>query len=168
MRILTKEIAKLAISLTKPAILETMNQGLTKRKALHIVTFWRPESFGVRSELFDECVLAEYSIRIDPWSANYAEIARSKAQIAWRTGLDTDIVQLQSPHMLEDSDTQYWGSCIVDGVGTACSGVQPYWDRMFSRWNTQAMIGLCTHDRALRVDGKEGVDFLDGRSARVK
>ncbi len=175
MRLLTKDQAELAISLVKPAILNAMDQGLTKRKALHIVTFWRPEQFfmvktkdGLGFPLFEECILAEDSIRIDPWSADYGAIARSKGEITWRTGLDSDVVHMQAPHLLRESDTQYWGSCIINGAGTACSGVQPYWDRMFSRWTTQAMIGICMHERATRVDGKENVDFLNGRSARLK
>jgi hypothetical protein len=82
---------------------------------------------------FDDAVLAERSFgRAITSGVDYQGLARAKAQLAWRTSLDTRQVQQSAPHLLRAGDTLLWGSACRDGLIVAASGAQPWFDEAFS------------------------------------
>ena len=67
---------------------------------------------------FEEAVLYERAFGDrGSWDADYAALARAKAKLSWRTGLDGSVLQDSRPHLLRDGDTVYrtWHS---NGRGT--------------------------------------------------
>jgi hypothetical protein len=82
---------------------------------------------------FDDAIVAERSFgHSTSTGVDYPGFARAKAQLAWRTSIDTRQVQHNAPHLLRTGDTLLWGSACRDGVIVAASGAQPWFDEAFS------------------------------------
>ena len=77
------------------------------------------------------------------WTADYREIARGKALQLWQDRNDgrTDIV----PHLLYQEEHPYWGGVKRDGIVVACSGVEPWFDRMISGMVADMIIAGAYH-----------------------
>ncbi len=106
-------------------------------------------------------ILFEYSFGVEAeWKWPYRKYAYGKAMISWRTGLSSRDVIMTKPHMLLPGDPLYWGSAIVDGVISAVSGVQPYFDEMFARMNSAALCAEATHYATLLASDPDAPDFL--------
>jgi hypothetical protein len=93
------------------------------------------------------------------WTADYDKIARSKATQLWYGRNDdghTDVM----PHLLLPGDTIYWGGVKRKGIVVACSGVQPYFDRMFSGVIADVLIAYAYHQFESSVKTGQSVDFL--------
>lgn len=88
----------------------------------------------------------------------FEEIARCKALQRWTDRNDgrTDII----PHLLYQGDTPYWGSVKRDEIVVACSGVQPYIDRLISSMVADLLIAMAYEAWKVSTDRKEEVDFL--------
>lgn len=139
---------------------------LLKRRACHIVvlvpsmkddsvTDWA--AWPVYQ--LEPCVLYEISVGDKcGWTAEYDKIARCKALQLWHERNDgrTDIV----PHLLFPGDTPYWGGVKRDGIVVACSGVQPWFDRMISGMVADACIGLAYNGWMTSKDKAEDLDFV--------
>jgi hypothetical protein len=84
------------------------------------------------------------------WSYDYAEIAQCKALQLWHGRNDggTDI----KPHLLFSNDTPFWGGVKRDGIVVACSGVQPYFDRMIAGMTADVCIAYAYHAWMLSKD----------------
>jgi hypothetical protein len=98
---------------------------------------------------FEEAILYEHACG-DParWDADYAGFARAKAELSWRTGMDSHEVQRRCPHLLEEGDTTLWGSVCVDGIVVGVSGAFPWFDEAYA-----GTIALLL--RALAKEGRE-------------
>ena len=70
------------------------------------------------------------------WEHDYEFIALSKAEISVRTRKATAELE---PHYLLRGDTVYGESVVLDDIVVACSGVEPYYDEMFSMWIAAAI-----------------------------
>jgi hypothetical protein len=78
---------------------------------------------------FEEAILYEHAIGDrERWDADYAAFARAKAQVAWKTGMNSHAVQELYPHLLGSGDTLLWGSVAVDGIVVGVSGAHPWFD----------------------------------------
>lgn len=66
------------------------------------------------------------------WDADYAAFARAKAQLSWRTGMDSQVVQTRFPHLLRAGETTLWGSVCLDGISIGVSGANPWYDEAFA------------------------------------
>lgn len=75
----------------------------------------------------------------EAWESDYMRIALSKAEKSARTGKGSAEL---APHYLLDGDTVFSGSVVLDDIVVACSGVEPYYDEMFSMWIAAAMKAL--------------------------
>jgi hypothetical protein len=85
------------------------------------------------SSSFEEAILYEYAVGDQSkWDADYAGFARAKARVAWRTGMDSHLVQELRPHLLAAGDTVLWGSAVVDGIVVGASGANPWYDEAFA------------------------------------
>lgn len=119
-----KEVAKNAINIAKGLIHQTMKNNVVKRSHLHIVV-----------GNTDGKILAEKSIgEPDEWKHPYKEIALSKFDLTVRHQKTTREIQLLYPELSgEEGDTFFWGSYIDGGIVVACSGVEAYFDEMYSK-----------------------------------
>ncbi|PIQ68706.1 MAG: hypothetical protein COV91_02745 [Candidatus Taylorbacteria bacterium CG11_big_fil_rev_8_21_14_0_20_46_11] len=64
------------------------------------------------------------------------------------------------PHLLFSGDTVYWGGVKRHGIVVACSGVQPWFDKMFSGMIADMLVGIAYNAWMLSEDKRQGVDFL--------
>ena len=76
------------------------------------------------------------------WQYPFNKIARKKAALSARTGLDSRIVQQTRPELLRPSDVIYWGSVIKGDIIVAGSGVQAYLDETVARMTMDIVLGL--------------------------
>ncbi len=99
--------------------------------------------------------LFEYSFgnKESEWTANYADIARSKAAKLWNGMNDgrTDIM----PHLMYSCDCPYWGGVKRDGIVVACSGFESHFDRMISGMVADMLIAGAYHAWMNSDDRKE-------------
>jgi len=102
-------------------------------------------------------VLYEHSIG-ENWPHQFDKIAMSKAFQLWEDRNDggTDI----KPHLLYTGDAPYWGGVKREGIVVACSGVQPYYDRMIAGMIADMCVALSYDAWEQSLDKKEDVDSL--------
>ncbi|MDD2657364.1 MAG: hypothetical protein PHD04_01730 [Candidatus Pacebacteria bacterium] len=96
-------------------------------------------------------LLAEHSEgNREKWPYDYVEIAQCKALQLWHDRNDggTDI----KPHLLFPGDTPFWGGVKRNGIVVACSGVQPYFDRMIAGMVADICIAYAYHAWMLSKD----------------
>lgn len=125
---------------------------IPKRKTCHIIVMV-PAADG------KPYILVEYSYGDrETWKTKYDEIARSKAKQLWEERNDgrTDVM----PHLLMTGDARYWGGVKREGIVVACSGVQPYIDRMIAGVIADLIIGCAyyLYTRSSEVEGDQ--DFI--------
>lgn len=98
---------------------------------------------------FEEAVLYERAFGDrGSWDADYAALARAKAKLSWRTGLDGSVLQDSRPHLLRDGDTVLRGGICLDGIVVAVSGAFAAFDEAFA-----GSVAMCL--RALARRGRE-------------
>lgn len=165
-KFLTEATARLALDIVLGAFKQTPLSTLVKRQACHIVILV-PSMKDDREANFPDWpnyaitpqVLLEHSLgdRAE-WSAEYDNIARCKALQLWHERNDdrTDIM----PHLLFPGDTPYWGGVRRHGIVVACSGVQPYFDKMIAGMIADTLVGLAYHFWMTSEDKKNDVDWL--------
>jgi len=144
--ILDSSVAKQAFEILLPLIKETL-KNRCKRQHLAIVvsaTIAINTDHKIGFSTFKkECYLIESIGDHSEWEHDYTKIALSKAEKSARTGKSTAEL---APHYLIRSDTIYWGSVVIDDIVVACSGVEPYYDEMFSGWIAITIKALCKED----------------------
>lgn len=98
--------------------------------------------------------------RGDPtkFEARFDEIARCKALQLWTDRNDgrTDT----QPHLLFKGDTPYWGGVKRDGIVVACSGVQPWIDKLIAAMVADILIALAYTAWRASDDKTQEFDFL--------
>lgn len=155
-KFLTENIARQAV---ETALVATRHGALLqqlKRQAFHVVILvpsGRENPLAPRT-------LYEHSLNGPAWTADYQNIARSKADQLWfgRQDGGTDML----PHLLFDGDCVYSGGVKREGIVVACSGVQPYFDRLIAGMVADTCIALAYCEWEKHRNGKGGdKDFLD-------
>ncbi|PSU30472.1 hypothetical protein [Photobacterium lutimaris] len=138
-----KQIALDAIELVRPAIERLFSR--TNRQELHIVVMDpRVKPWEVS---FEEAILVETSIgQPDAWTIPFDQLARKKAQQAWRDSQANINHQTNHPSSLRDDDVLYYGSFVYGNVVVACSGVQQWYDMLISGWIALAIEQLTIND----------------------
>lgn len=131
-----EEMANTALNVVDLTIGHVLRTGLAKRPHLYAAV-------GTR----DRGILADRHYNLDkkPWENPYVEIAQSKFRISQLTGLPSREVQLMYPEMLEElglRDTLFWGSAVLLDDVAACSGVEAWFDEMFSKMLVHTMFAL--------------------------
>jgi hypothetical protein len=111
-------------------VFELFSRFPTKRKVLAIVIMDPGKPFG-SGVTFEDAILCKLSYGKPP--VKYTLIALEKAEVTWRTGLPSHVVQQQAPHLLKAHNTKWGGSAIHEGIVVACSGVEWYLDQLFSQ-----------------------------------
>jgi hypothetical protein len=138
---LTSARAERAIELAEAGIFKLM-ETVTNHKAIHIVIL------GIEGQ-----ILFEKSVGPDvEWDQNRlavcVEIARSKAQIHFRTGKPSAEIQARRPTGLVVGDTIYGGSAAHEGVIVGASGVQSFYDETIAAIVAAILWGLCMEAHA--------------------
>jgi hypothetical protein len=138
---LTKARAEQALALAEPTILELMKT-VASRKALHVVIL------GVDGQVLHEQSVGPDKDADQKRLAACIEIARSKAQIHFRTGHPAAEIQARRPHSLLVNDTIWGGSASHEGIIAAASGIQGYFDESISATVAAILWGLCMDAQA--------------------
>ncbi len=87
------------------------------------------------------------------WPLKFDQIAESKALQLWHNQ-NNDGTDIQ-PHLLFPGDTAFWGGVKRDGIVVACSGFQPWFDKMVSGMIADTIKALC-YDAWMTSKIKEG------------
>ncbi|HEX2604048.1 MAG TPA: hypothetical protein VHL60_05190 [Oxalicibacterium sp.] len=125
-------LAKHAVQLCLPTIEASMNSREAGASGFLYIVIMRP-GFTPAHGSFAEAILYEHAVG-DPakWDADYAKFARGKAELSWRTGMDTHIVQQHKPHLLTEGDSLLWGGVVLHDFIVAVSGADPWFDEAFA------------------------------------
>ena len=128
----TREAAQRAIHMALPLIDAAMRDKRVGESGFLYLVIMNPASHP-HFDSFESSILYEHSVG-DPkdWDADYGAFARAKAQLHWRTGINTHAIQERLPHLLQTGDTTIWGSASVDGIIVSCSGANPWFDEAFA------------------------------------
>ncbi len=138
--------------------------GLLKRQAFHIVVLGPSMRDDRETDYADwpayqiqPALIYEHGVGKGEglWTDKYDEVARCKALQLWHGRQDsgTDI----APHLLFPGDTIYWGGVKRQGIVVACSGVQPWFDRMIANLVADMIIGL-SYDAWMRSNDRMDVE----------
>ncbi|NEX60365.1 hypothetical protein [Noviherbaspirillum galbum] len=150
-----RHAAEKAVGMAMPLIEEAMkHKEVGESGFLYIVVMDPLRKPGTCS--FEEAILYEHAVGDrSKWDADYAGFARAKARVAWRTGLDSHVVQELYPHLLAPGDTVLWGTAIVDGIVVGVSGANAWYDEAFA--GTVAMCMRAIARAGVVAARKEGL-----------
>ena len=124
-------IAKQAVALVKPSINELFKQ--TARQELHI-DIMDPRLKPWDAEFNDAILYQESILTKDAFEKPFDEIARNKAEQAWR-GMQANLAtQALHPSSLRENDLPFYGSFVYGNVVVGCSGVEQWFDMLVSGW----------------------------------
>lgn len=145
--LIDRHAAEKAVGLALPMIHEAMKLKEVGESGFLYIVVMDPLR-GPGNSSFEEAILYEYSVGDrSKWDADYAGFARAKARVAWRTGMESHLVQELRPHLLAAGDTVLWGTAIVDGITVGVSGANPWYDEAFA-----GTVAMC-----LRAVAKAGI-----------
>lgn len=138
-----KEIALDAIELVTPSINTLFER--TNRKELHIVVM-DPRIKPWESS-FEDAILHQVSLgNPQSWTIPFDQLARKKAEQAWRSGHANIHNQQIHPSSLRDNDLLFYGSFTYGSIVVACSGVEQWYDMLISGWIAIAIEQLAMHE----------------------
>ena len=148
-KFLTREMAEVAVEIAVETVfgLEVMKP---KRDQVHVVVLVP----GMTDEQPDGRPRGDYQIRPvtlyeysrghqEDYALPFDEIAPCKALQLWQDRNDgrTDII----PHLLFAGDAPYWGGVKRQGIVVACSGIQPWLDKLIASMVADLLIAMA-HD----------------------
>lgn len=156
---LTEDLCSVALDIVRPAIETAMDTGTVKRKQGVLVVLdptkpWEPKYEKADGSSFDEVVLFAHSWTDGrEFDAPFSDVAAMKAFASWKTGLPAHRIQQEAPYLYQPGWTKWGGSAVGDGgLVVAFSGVQWYFDQMFSEMMLAAIKAVCL-DEMLRPGG---------------
>lgn len=169
-KFLTKDEAALAVSTVVDAVTTRKFGPQLKRFMFHIVVLvpvlkeetsgpsgrfrdW-PNDYSVEPHLLYEYSHGDKS----DWPHEFDDIARSKAHQRWH-GRNDDRTNVM-PHLMVPGDTQFWGTAEYQSVVVACSGVQPWFDKMISGMVAHMCVALAYEKWMAGQEKKDEVTFL--------
>ena len=130
--LLDRAAAEQAVAMALPMIRAAIENKSAGESGFFYLVVMKPGSSPATST-FEDAILYEHAVGDrDKWDADYRGFALAKARVAWRTGLDSHIVQEQRPYLLEQGDTVLWGSVAMDGIVVAASGADAWYDEAFA------------------------------------
>jgi hypothetical protein len=168
-KFLTPEIAALAVRTAIEAVIGESSplKAMMKRLQFHIVVLVPAMKDDREADYPDwpnypvepHCIYEHSVGNPKEWEAPFDNIAKCKALQLWTKRNDdrTGVI----PHLLFPGDTPYWGGVDRSGIVVACSGVQPWFDKMISGIVADIIVALA-HDayEKYKVENPD-IDFLD-------
>jgi hypothetical protein len=122
--LLDRAAAERAVAMALPMIRTAIDSRSAGESGFFYLVVMKPGSSPADTG-FDDAILYEHAVGDrERWDADYRGFALAKARIAWRTGMDSHMVQEQRPYLLEEGDTVLWGrslrrrSCPVPAGGS--------------------------------------------------
>lgn len=94
------------------------------------------------------------------WERPYDEIAQCKAIQLWDEFNPGGKTHETPAHLLFPDYTPFWGGDKMEGIVVACSGFQPWFDKMISRMILSALIGVAHEKWEASEDKRNKVSFL--------
>ncbi len=153
--LIDRDTAARAIEMSLPLIEAAMQHKEVGESGFLYIVVMDPARTPANSS-FEEAILHEHAVGDrEKWDADYAGFARAKARVAWRTGLDSHLVQELRPQLLAPGDTVLWGSIVLDGIVVGVSGANPWYDEAFA--GTVAMCLRALAKAAAVEARKEGL-----------
>lgn len=149
---ITREVCETAWSVVTPAIEQAHAAGLLnglKGSVIVLDPAKHDGTVGEHNTLFVGHVGVE-----DP---QFLTNIIGKAKVTARTGLDSEYVREQVPHLYIDGDIKWPGAVMRHGLIVAFSGVQGEFDVMIAEWMVSAIRAIC-RDRMLRPGGAASDD----------
>jgi hypothetical protein len=129
---LDQNTAKQAVELSLPTIIAAMDSRVAGASGFLYIVILKPGATPATGT-FSDSILYEHAVGdTAKWDADYGKFARAKAELSWRTGLDTRLVQQSHPHLLAQGDSLLWGGIVHDGIVVAVSGADPWYDEAFA------------------------------------
>ena len=169
-KFLTKEMAESATNFVLDSIFQNLpaNKGMLrellspKRDQCHIVILvpgMQDDRRGYPHFPIEPVVLYEHSKQNgERFEHPFDLIARCKALQLWDNRND-DRTDCQ-PHLLFQNDTPYWGGVKRRGIVVACSGVQPWIDKLVSGMIADLLVAMAHAAWVQSGDQMSGVSFL--------
>lgn len=158
-KFLTLEIARLAVQSALEAVFDgyAAHTLQPKHRQLHVVVLVpgmkedRPDypkwpNYQIQPVVLHECTLGN----VADFPYPFDDIARWKAFQLWPDRNDdrTEII----PHLLFPGDTPFWGGVKRQGIVVACSGIQPWEDKLISSVSADFMIALAYNAWMMSAD----------------
>jgi len=133
-----QNVAKHAVELCLPSIKASMDSREAGASGFLYIVIMRPGVTAADSS-FNDAVLYEHALGDRTrWDANYGAFARAKAELSWRTGMDSHQVQQTKPYLLAEGDSMLWGGVVLHDIVVAVSGADPWFDEVFA-----GSVALC-------------------------
>lgn len=128
---LTKANLERAFAMVEPAIMAKLNDPSSPRNGLHALIL-DPVKVGAGKK-FSECVVFEKSINKGDWDIDLETLARKKAFVSFRYGMDSHQVQQQNPLLYQAGDNKYAGAINRNNFIVSTAGIEWYYDELFSK-----------------------------------
>jgi hypothetical protein len=146
-----KDMARHAVQLCLPTINASMESREAGASGFLYVVIMRP-GFTPAHGSFSDAILYEHAVGdTSKWDADYGHFARGKAELSWRTGMDTHLVQQQKPYLLSEGDSLLWGGVVTHDIVVAVSGADPWFDEAFA-----ASIAMFLRALSKKALGEQG------------
>lgn len=152
---LTAELAQRAVDIAMPMLEGCREDRRIIGSGFLYLVIMCPVCTPQNTEKFEDAILYEHACG-DPaqWDADYAAFARAKARLAWRTGMNTQQVQTQAPHLLRPGDTLLSGNVCLNGIVVAASGAFPWFDEAFAGTVAHCLQALAREARAAEAENR--------------
>lgn len=155
---LTELVCNRAFAIVEPTMLAAMEKGVVNRSQGFMVVCDPRITYadirpGVMFENYVPLFFDQFGDSTE-WDYPFDEIALAKAKASWKTGLPSHRIQQEAPYLFEPWMAKYGGSAVGEGgLVVAFSGVEEYFDQMFSEMMLAAIKGVCLHE----IHGPNGV-----------
>lgn len=124
--------ARHAVQLCLPMINAAMESREAGASGFLYIVVMRP-GFTPAHGNFSDAILYEHAVGdTAKWDADYGAFARAKAELSWRSGLDSHFVQQHKPQLLAEGDSLLWGGVAMHDIVVAVSGADPWFDEAFA------------------------------------
>ena len=145
------DMARHAVELCLPTIAASMESREAGASGFLYVVVMKP-GFTPAHGSFADAILYEHAVGDKTkWDADYGRFARGKAEVSWRTGMDSRLVQQHKPHLLARGDSLLWGGVVLHDIVVAVSGADPWFDEAFA--GSVAMFLRALAQKALSASG---------------
>lgn len=148
-----QDTARHAIELCLPMINAAMDSREAGASGFLYIVVMRP-GFTPYDGSFSDAILYEHAVGdTSKWDADYGIFARGKAELSWRTGMDTQLAQQCRPHLLSKGASLLPGGVVLHDLTVAVSGADPWFDEAFAGAIIMAIRALAK--KALAEQGSQ-------------
>lgn len=124
--------ARHAVELCLPTIHSAMQSREAGASGFLYIVIMQPGSTPAEGD-FKDAILYEHAVGdTSEWDADYDVFARGKAEVSWRTGMDSRLVRETRPHLLSKGDSLLQGGVVLHDHVVAVSGADPWFDEAFA------------------------------------